>query len=71
MVKLAGGSVRCPNVNDVTDSNILLAKDIRLCIAVWTVNDIKDTDRMIDLKVDAIVTDYPGRVQRRLSDWVF
>lgn len=68
MVKAAGGSVWCPNVNDVTDSNISLAKNIGLCIAVWTVNNIEDIDRMIDLEVDAIVTDYPGRVQRRLSD---
>jgi glycerophosphoryl diester phosphodiesterase len=37
-------------------------------VAVWTVNEPADINAMIDLRVDAIVTDYPGRVQRRLSD---
>jgi len=44
------------------------ARSLGLVVAVWTVNDIADIDRMIDLGVDAIVTDYPGRVQRRLDD---
>ena len=44
------------------------AKDLGLCVAVWTVNEPDDIDAMIDLHVDAIITDYPGRVQRRLSD---
>ena len=39
-----------------------------LCIAAWTANEPTEIDQMIDLGVDAIVTDYPGRVQRRLSD---
>jgi glycerophosphoryl diester phosphodiesterase len=37
-------------------------------VAVWTVNELTDINAMIDLGVDAIVTDYPGRVQRQLSD---
>ena len=36
-------------------------------VFVWTVNDPADILRMIDLGVDGIITDYPGRVQRLLA----
>ncbi|WP_245220554.1 MULTISPECIES: glycerophosphodiester phosphodiesterase family protein [unclassified Ruegeria] len=68
LVKQAGGSLWCPYYADVTAENVELAKDLGLCVAVWTVNDPDDIARMIDLRVDAIVSDYPGRVQRHLSD---
>ena len=50
------------------EASVARAKELGLCVAVWTVNEPDDIDRMIDLHVDAIVTDYPGRLQRRLSD---
>ena len=68
MVREAGGKLWCPYVHDVTPVDIERAKKLGLCIAVWTVNELADIDRMIDLEIDAIVSDYPGRVQRRLSD---
>lgn len=68
MVFDAGGRIWCPNVRDITPQMLDSARQLGLVVAVWTVNDMKDIDRMIDLGVDAIVTDYPGRVQRRLSD---
>ena len=68
MVAQHGGALWCPYVDDVTPSNVALAKELGLIVAVWTVNDIADIDRMIALQIDAIVTDYPGRVQRRLAD---
>ncbi|MDA5092839.1 glycerophosphodiester phosphodiesterase family protein [Aliiroseovarius sp. KMU-50] len=64
----AGGSLWCPNVRDLTADDLALARECGLCVAVWTVNEPADIERMIDLQVDAIVTDYPGRVQRRLID---
>ena len=68
MVHQAGGALWCPFVKDVTAPSVARAKELGLCVAVWTVNEPDDIDRMIDLRVDAIVTDYPGRLQRRLSD---
>ena len=68
MVKDAGGALWCPYVYDITPGLVATAKSLDLCVAVWTVNEPGDIDRMIDLQVDAIVSDYPGRVQRRLSD---
>lgn len=68
MVKEAGGALWCPYYEDVTAKGIARARELGLCVAVWTVNEAADIDRMINLGVDAIVSDYPGRVQRRLSD---
>lgn len=67
-VKRAGGSLWCPYYRDITNEDLARARELGLCVAVWTVNEIGDIDAMIDLRVDAIVTDYPGKVQRRLSD---
>ena len=58
----------CPHLKDISKADLMRAKDLGLCVAVWTVNEPDDIDAMIDLHVDAIITDYPGRVQRRLSD---
>lgn len=68
LVKEAGGALWCPNVQDVTVRLVDRAKDLGLCVAVWTVNEVRDIERMVDFGVDSIVTDYPGRVQRLLSD---
>lgn len=68
LVKQAGGSLWCPYFADVTAENVARAKDLGLCVAVWTVNAHEEIGSMIDLRVDAIVSDYPGRVQRHLLD---
>lgn len=68
LVAEAGGKLWCPYYLDVTADTVARAHDLGLVVAVWTVNEADDIDRMIDLGVDAIVTDYPGRVQRKLLD---
>jgi glycerophosphoryl diester phosphodiesterase len=35
-------------------------------VVVWTLNELDDIDAMIELGVDAIVTDYPPRVMSAL-----
>lgn len=67
-VKEAGGQLWCPYYADITPESLAAARAVGLIVVVWTVNDMADIDRMIDLRVDAICTDYPGRVQRRLAD---
>lgn len=67
LVAKAGGSLWCPHVNDVTAETVADAHNLELVVAVWTVNEPEDIDRMIDFDVDAIVSDYPGRVQGRLE----
>lgn len=68
MVEAAGGALWCPYIADITPKTAARAKELGLCVAAWTANEPTEIDQMIDLGVDAIVTDYPGRVQRRLSD---
>ena len=67
-VKEAGGRLWCPYLADITPESLAIARELGLIVVVWTVNEVEDIDRMIDLHVDAICTDYPGRVQRRLAD---
>ncbi len=67
LVAKSGGSLWCPYVNDVTAESVTIARNLGLVVAVWTVNEPEDIDRMIDFGVDSIVSDYPGRVQGHLE----
>jgi len=68
LVHAAGGRIWCPHYLDITASALRRAHELGLCVAVWTVNDHPDIARMAELGVDAIVSDYPGRVQRYLVE---
>lgn len=68
-----GGHVWSPYFVDINAAMVRDAQARGLVVNVWTVNEIADIDAMIALKVDGIITDYPGRVQQRLLahglDW--
>jgi glycerophosphoryl diester phosphodiesterase len=66
LVVQAGGALWCPYYLDVTAEAVARAQELGLRVAVWTVNEADEIDQMIALGVDAIVSDYPGRVQHRL-----
>jgi glycerophosphoryl diester phosphodiesterase len=36
-------------------------------VHAWTINDVDDMQRMIDLGVDGIITDYPDRLMELLG----
>ncbi len=59
----AGGSIWCPHFKEITKDSLSAAKKYNLLVFAWTVNEPTDIDIMIDLGVDAIVTDYPPRVK--------
>lgn len=73
IIARAGGQIWSPFHQDLTAQDMAIAREHDLIVNVWTVNELKDIDRMIELGVDGIITDYPGRVQRRLQnhglDW--
>ena len=58
-VKAAGGKIWSPLYEDVTPSSIAEAHSLGLPVIVWTVNDPKDMERLIDMGVDGIISDRP------------
>ena len=65
-INALGGSVWCPYFKDITQDRLLSARENNLIVVVWTLNERDDIEAMIDLGVDAIVTDYPLRVMSAL-----
>ncbi len=63
LVKAAGGTVWSPNYKDVTDALVREAQSLGLKIVPWTVNDDADLARLLDWKVDGLITDYPDRLR--------
>ena len=63
MVKAAGGAVWSPYFGDVDEAKIRDAQALGLKVVVWTVNQMKDIERMLTWKVDGIISDYPNRVR--------
>lgn len=66
IVSALGGVVWSPFYQDITADALAEARDLGLVVNVWTVNERADIDRMIELGVDGIITDYPARAQRCL-----
>ena len=67
-VSKAGGALWCPHFDELRAHDLSRARELGLIVVVWTVNEPDDINAMIDLGVDAIVSDYPGRIQQSLSD---
>lgn len=52
----------------VTDNLMAHARDHDLGVSVWTVNDLKEAERLIALGVDSIITDFPTAFMAHLSN---
>jgi glycerophosphoryl diester phosphodiesterase len=57
MVKAAGGKIWSPFFGDLTESTAKEAKDLRIGVVVWTVNDPAQISKMLEFGVDGIITD--------------
>ena len=66
-VKAAGGTVWSPNFKDITETLVREAQSLGLKVVPWTVNDEADLARLLDWKVDGIITDYPDRLRAILK----
>ena len=67
MVKAAGGAVWAPYFGDIDQAKVLDAQALGLKVVVWTVNSAADIERMLDWKVDGIISDYPNRVREAMK----
>ena len=63
MVRAAGGTTWSPYFGDIDESTVADAQSLGLKVVVWTVNEPKDIERMLDYNVDGIISDYPNRVR--------
>jgi glycerophosphoryl diester phosphodiesterase len=68
LVQAAGGRVWSPFWRNVTAENVAEAHALGLQVIPWTVNEPADMARLIDLKVDGIISDYPNRLRQVLRD---
>ena len=66
-----GGQIWSPYFQDINIAKLDEAHRLGLIVNAWTVNEPSDINRMIDLGVDGIITDYPARVQRCLKAYGF
>lgn len=67
MVAGQGGQVWAPHFRDLDADGMAAARAAGISVLGWTVNEPADIARMIDLGVNGIITDYPGRAQRVLA----
>jgi glycerophosphoryl diester phosphodiesterase len=66
MVKAAGGSIWSPYFGDITAALVEKAKTLGLKVVPWTVNSETDLQKVIDMQVDGLISDYPDRARALL-----
>lgn len=64
LIKAAGGAVWSPSYAEVTAESVKEAQGLGLKVVVWTVNDEADMRRMMEWKVDGIISDYPDLLRK-------
>ncbi len=68
MVKAAGGSAWSPFHADLVATEVAEAQALGLKVIPWTVNLPSEMERMLDLKVDGMITDRPDLARRLLEE---
>jgi len=63
LVAAAGCQAWSPNFADVTAESIAAAKGLGLKTIPWTVNERPDMERVVEMGVDGIISDYPDRLR--------
>ena len=63
-----GYDVISPTFRSVTPEMIAEAHELGLPVIPWTVNTTADMERLMDLGVDGIITDYPTRLRTVMEE---
>ena len=67
MVKASGAAIWSPFHGDLSEALLAEARALGLQVVPWTVNDPAIIERLLDWRVDGLITDYPGRVRTAMS----
>ncbi|MFL6936961.1 MAG: glycerophosphodiester phosphodiesterase [Xanthobacteraceae bacterium] len=67
LVAAAGCPAWSPNFADLTPDKVAEARSLGIKVIPWTVNARADMERVIDLGVDGIISDYPDRLRAVLT----
>ena len=68
LVRAAGCNTWSSFFRNLTPASIAEAQALGLTVLPWTVNDPADMARLIDWKVDGLITDYPDRARKVMAD---
>jgi glycerophosphoryl diester phosphodiesterase len=68
MIKAAGGAIWAPNFDSIEERDVRTAQSQGLQVMPWTVNEPADMRRLLDWKVDGIITDHPDRLREVLRE---
>ena len=63
-VKAAGGRIWAPNHAALTPALLAEARALGLVVIPWTVNDVPNINKLLDMGVDGIISDRPDLVQQ-------
>jgi glycerophosphoryl diester phosphodiesterase len=66
-VHAAGGRIWSPHYEELDTAALVEARRLELKVVPWTVNEPGFIERLLDLGVDGIITDYPERVRAELA----
>jgi glycerophosphoryl diester phosphodiesterase len=67
IVKAAGGDIWSPFYGDLDTAQVEEARALGLRVVPWTVNTPADIAKVLDLKVDGIISDRPDRVREEMK----
>jgi len=68
LVSAAGCAVWSPLFRDITPETLAESKSLGLKVIPWTVNEPAEMARLIGLRVDGIITDYPDRLRAVMTE---